>query len=667
MFDKILIANRGEIACRVARTCRRLGVRTVAVYSEADVEARHVKLCDEAWLLGPAPARESYLRGDTILDIVRRSGAQAIHPGYGFLSENAEFARACHSAERVFIGPPVKAIEAMGSKSAAKEIMERAGVPLVPGYHGDEQSAAVLAAAAEDIGYPVLIKASAGGGGKGMRRVDDPAHFARELSSAQREARSAFGDDRVLVEKYLLAPRHIEVQVFADHHGHAVHLFERDCSIQRRHQKVIEEAPAPGMNSTMRAQMGETALAAARAIDYVGAGTVEFIVDRGGNFYFMEMNTRLQVEHPVTEMITGQDLVEWQLRVATGEPLPCTQAELSIEGHAFEARVYAEDPDRDFLPATGILSHYRPPEESVYVRVDTGVNQGDQVGIHYDPMIAKLVVWDRDRDNALRRLRSALIEFQVTGVTTNLAFLSALASHPAFAEARVDTGFIERHRAQLFGERIPADARTLAVAALSELLRIDTAAAETAALSADPYSPWHSSSGWRLNGDNHHTLAFLDGELTHSVTAHYRDDHYQLDLSGESMCAAAVALSPECMRIDLDGVRTTVTVVRDAAQITVISDGRNHSLILCDPLAQGMDEAVADDRVIAPMPGSIIDVPVQAGQTVQLGDPLMILEAMKMEHTLSAPFSGVVEEIHFRIGDQVEEGTELVTMVRSDA
>jgi 3-methylcrotonyl-CoA carboxylase alpha subunit len=421
------------------------------------------------------------------------------------------------------------------------------------------------------------------------------------------------------------------------------------------------------MNPTMRAQMGETALAAARAIDYVGAGTVEFIVDRPGGFYFMEMNTRLQVEHPVTEMVTGQDLVEWQLRVATGESLPCTQAALSIEGHAFEARVYAEDPDRDFLPATGTLSHYRPPEESVCVRVDTGVTQGDAVGIHYDPMIAKLVVWDRDRDNALRRLRSALIQFQVTGVTTNLAFLSALASHPAFAEARVDTGFIERHRAQLFGERIPADDRILAAATLSELLRIDAAAAETAARSTDPYSPWHSSSGWRLNGDNHHSLAFLDGESTHCVTAHYRDDHYQLELPGGTMRASAVTLSPDCIRIDLDGVRSTVTVVRDAAQITVISGGRNHRLILCDPLAQGMDEAVADDRVIAPMPGSIIHVPVQAGQTVQLGDPLMILEAMKMEHTLSAPFAGVVEEIHFRIGDQVEEGTELVTLVRSDS
>ena len=494
MFEKILIANRGEIACRIARTAKRLGIRTVAVYSEADTRALHVTSCDEAWLIGPAPPRESYLRGDRILDVAKKSGAQAIHPGYGFLSENAEFARACHQAGVVFIGPPPAAIEAMGSKSAAKAMMEKAGVPLVSGYHGDAQDAATLAKEAGCVGYPVLIKACAGGGGKGMRVVNQAGEFAEALASAKREAASSFGDDRVLIEKYLTRPRHIEMQVFADTHGDCLHLFERDCSVQRRHQKILEEAPAPGMTAERRRQMGEAAVAAAKAVGYVGAGTVEFIAEPGGRFYFMEMNTRLQVEHPVTEMITGLDLVEWQLRVAAGEALPLAQEQLSISGHAIEARIYAEDPARGFLPTAGCVEHLRQPQPNAHVRIDSGVQAGDEVGVHYDPMIAKLIAWDRDRPSALRWLRSALGEYQVAGVTTNLSFLSAVTAHPAFADAdhdpgSLDTGLIERHRAALFPESAPVPDAILAIAVLSESLRMDREAASVAASSTDPYPP----------------------------------------------------------------------------------------------------------------------------------------------------------------------------------
>ncbi|MBF0333350.1 MAG: acetyl-CoA carboxylase biotin carboxylase subunit, partial [Alphaproteobacteria bacterium] len=448
MFDKILIANRGEIACRVIRTCRRMGVRSVAVFSDADASAMHVAMADEAIHIGPAPARESYLRGDVILEAARRAGAQAVHPGYGFLSENAAFARACEAAGVVFIGPPVPAIEAMGSKVESKRLMETAGVPMVPGYHGAEQSAEALCAAARKIGFPVLVKASAGGGGKGMRVVRAESELAEAVASARREAESSFGDGMLLIERYVEQPRHVEIQVFADRHGNVVHLWERDCSLQRRHQKVIEEAPAPGLEDSVRARMGEAGVAAARAVGYVGAGTVEFLYSAGG-FYFIEMNTRLQVEHPVTEMITGRDLVEWQLRVAAGERLPLTQAEIPRRGHAFEARLYAEDPARDFMPSIGTLHHLRPPAEGPHVRVDTGVREGDAVSIHYDPMIAKLIVWDEDRPAALRRLRAALAEYEVVGVATNAAFLAALAGHPDFAKDAVDTGFIERHRAEL--------------------------------------------------------------------------------------------------------------------------------------------------------------------------------------------------------------------------
>ncbi len=660
MFNKILIANRGEIACRVIRTARRLGIRTVAVYSDADAGAMHVALADEAWHIGPAPARESYLRPELILEVARSSGSQAVHPGYGFLSENAEFAEACSAAGIVFIGPPTEAIRAMGSKSAAKRIMEKASVPLVPGYHGEDQDFDLLRNKANEIGFPVLIKATAGGGGKGMRVVTEAAAFEDALAAARREATSSFGDDRVLLEKYLTRPRHVEIQVFADSLGNAVHLFERDCSIQRRHQKVIEEAPATGMTDSLRAKMGEAAVAAARAIGYVGAGTVEFLLDEDGSFYFMEMNTRLQVEHPVTEMITGQDLVEWQLRVACGEPLPCRQEQLAISGHAFEARIYAEDPNKEFLPSIGRLSHLSTPSESANVRIDTGVRQGDQVSIHYDPMIAKLIVWDSDRQAALRRLRLALAEYQVVGVTTNVQFLIAVAANPYFASGDIDTGFIERHRTTLFPEREPATPFTLAQAALYLLLQRSEEAEAASVDSADPWSPWHLATGWQLNGDNHHLLIFRDLENEITVTAHYRPDGYLLDLPGISLLARGRVDCDGNLFADLGGTRFKSTVVRHLDELTIITSEASHQLTIYDPLAHIDEDAGVGGSLTAPMPGKIVALLVKAGEAVKRGTPLLIMEAMKMEHTISAPDDGVVIELYYSTGDVVNEGVVLL-------
>jgi len=663
MFDKILIANRGEIACRVARTAKRLGIRTVAVYSEADANALHVASCDEAHLIGPAPARESYLRGDRIIEVARQTGAQAIHPGYGFLSENADFAQACAAEGLVFIGPPVSAIQAMGSKSAAKEIMGKAGVPLVPGYHGEAQDLDTLQREARRIGFPILIKASAGGGGKGMRIVESAAQLKDAVASAKREAASAFGDERVLLEKYLTRPRHIEMQVFADTHGSTIYLFERDCSVQRRHQKVLEEAPAPGMTEARRRQMGSAAVAAARTVGYVNAGTVEFIADEADNFYFMEMNTRLQVEHPVTEMITGLDLVEWQLRIAAGEALPLAQDQIAINGHAIEARIYAEDPMRDFLPAAGRIQHLRQPEASAHVRIDTGVREGDEIGVHYDPMIAKLIAWDKDRDGALRRLRAALGDYQIAGVTTNVQFLSAVTAHRAFAEAHresglLDTGLISRYKAELLPEAAPVSDHVFAVAVLAELMRIDDGARATAAASNDPWSPWHARDGWRLNEDNHHTFTFLDREREVSVTAHYRKSGYSLDLPGHSLVASAEAVPGGGLVADIAGVRVYATVVRNARVLTIFTGGISHRLELKE------FDAVADEEaggsLTAPMPGSVIEVLVEGGQKVEKGQPLMILEAMKMEHTITAPSAGVVAQVLFARGEQVKEGDQLL-------
>ena len=663
VFDKILIANRGEIACRVIRTCRRMGIRTVAVFSDADAQARHVALADEAVRLGPAPARESYLDAAKVLAACQATGAQAVHPGYGFLSENAAFARACADHGIVFIGPPVSAIETMGSKSESKRLMEAAGVPLVPGYHGTDQSLEALTIAAEGIGYPVLVKASAGGGGKGMRVVHEPAALADAIAGAQRESRAAFGDDTLLIEKYLTRPRHVEIQVFGDHHGNVIHLYERDCSIQRRHQKVIEEAPAPGLPGEFRARAGAAGVAAAKAVSYVGAGTVEFLYE-DGEFYFIEMNTRLQVEHPVTEMITGFDLVEWQLRVASGEPLPIRQEQLRAKGHAFEARIYAEDPARDFLPAIGRLRHLRPPVESLHVRVDTGVREGDEVTPYYDPMIAKLVVWDETRGGALRRLARALSDYQVAGVATNLGFLSALATHPAFAAGEVDTGFIERHRADLLPGPAPAPAEVLAVAAIAVLLQRAEEAGAAAKASGDPFSPWQGTNGWRLNDDNHHDFTFLDGEIVSPVTVHFRGTGWQLDLPGGRIAHVRGEMAGDGRILaEIDGVRRAAVVVRHGLDLTVLVDGHSWRLTLDDPAARAAEQEGAAGTLTAPMPGRIVQVMVEPGQAVERGAPLLVLEAMKMEHTIRAPAAGVVGDIHYTAGDQVAEGAELIGFV----
>jgi 3-methylcrotonyl-CoA carboxylase alpha subunit len=665
MFEKILIANRGEIAVRIARTAKRLGVRTVAVYSEADAAALHVEVCDEAHLLGPAAARDSYLRIDRIIDAAKKSGAQAVHPGYGFLSENADFARACAQAGLAFVGPPPAAILAMGSKSAAKALMELAGVPLVPGYHGEKQDAPSLRKEADRIGYPVLIKASAGGGGKGMRVVNKPAEFAESLAAAKREALSSFGDDRVLIEKYLTRPRHIEIQIFADGHGNFIHLFERDCSVQRRHQKILEEAPAPGMTQTRRREMGEAAIAAARTVGYVGAGTVEFIVGPDGRFYFMEVNTRLQVEHPVTEMITGLDLVEWQLRVAAGEKLPLTQDRLSLSGHSIEARIYAEDPARGFLPTAGRIVHLRQPAPSAHVRVDSGAREGDEIGVNYDPMIAKLIVWDVDRPAALSRLRGALAEFEIAGVTTNVPFLLTVTAHRAFAEAHrepgaLETGLIERYRPELFPERGAATDDTLALAVLSELLHFDREAQLRAESSPDRHSPWHRRDGWRLNEDNHHRFVFLDSGRRIEVLAHYRPEGYLLELPGGRMLARGEQDGETRIAADLGGRRIYATVVRDGDTLTVFAGGTMHRLER--EKLQAVEEEDPSGRLVSPLPGSVIEVLIAEGAKVDKGQALMIIEAMKMEHTIVASHAGRVSQIYFRSGDQVKEGAQLLAL-----
>ena len=660
MFSKILIANRGEIACRIVKTARRMGIRTVAVYSEADAGARHVRLADEAVLLGPPPARDSYLQAERILDAAQKTGAQAIHPGYGFLSENAEFAERCSARGVSFIGPPPEAIRAMGSKSASKALMGRAEVPLVPGYHGEDQAPDLLKQEAEKIGYPVLIKASAGGGGKGMRVVEKSAEFDAALASCQREAAASFGDQRVLIEKYIVRPRHIEIQVFADSQGHCVYLFERDCSVQRRHQKVLEEAPAPGMTAERRQQMGAAAVAAAQAVGYVGAGTVEFITDPSGEFYFMEMNTRLQVEHPVTEMITGLDLVEWQLRVADGAPLPLSQEQLSIHGHALEARIYAEDPDKGFLPSTGKLLHLVPPAESLHVRVDTGVEQGDEITPYYDPMIAKLIVWDENREQALGRMLQALARYRIVGVANNVEFLARIVACPAFARADLDTGLIEREHAYLFPEQteIPADAYR--IAALATVLREEAHARIAAERDIDPHSPWHRRDGFRLNSRAERRLLFRTGEQEKTILVGYEGEVYRLEIDGTATLARGELRPNETLRVDLDGTRLDATVVVAGEKRHVFIQGHSYQLARVDPFFHSGEGGGLEGGLVAPMPGQIISLLVSPGQHVAKGAPLLILEAMKMEHTISAPAAGTVKALHFAVGDPVSEGAELV-------
>jgi 3-methylcrotonyl-CoA carboxylase alpha subunit len=653
VFEKILIANRGEIACRVMRTARRLGVRTVAVYSEHDRDALHVKSADEAVLVA------SYLEIETIVAAARDSGAQAIHPGYGFLSENEDFAAACKQAGIAFIGPSPEAIAAMGDKAAAKRLMEKAGVPLVPGYHGEQQDAAFLGKEAARIGFPVLIKPSAGGGGKGMRVVKDKQSFADALEGAKREAKSSFGDDRVLIERYLERPRHIEVQVFGDTHGSVVHIFERDCSVQRRHQKVLEEAPAPGLDSQKRQKMGDAAVAAAQAINYVGAGTVEFIAEQDGKFYFMEMNTRLQVEHPVTEMITGLDLVEWQLRVACGEKLPLQQKDLAFSGHAIEARIYAENPARDFLPATGKLLHVAFPAAGAGIRVDTGVESGAEITPWYDPMIAKLIVHGADRDAALARLRQALGEVEIAGPVTNVAFLGRIAASRAFASAELDTGLIERNRAELFVQDGIAD-DVLAAAAFAELAEEQRAARERATGSGDAHSPWHAVDGWRLNQDSHHDFTFLDGDAVHATRIRFLESGLRLGLNGREYALAGEELADGRLLIRLDGRAFKARAVRDGDDWHVLCNGTVRRLSLAGLAAQ--EEDAGAGSLAAPMSGKVVKVLTKAGAKVSKGDALLILEAMKMEHTIAAPKDGVVKEIHYGAGEQVPEGAELVSL-----
>jgi 3-methylcrotonyl-CoA carboxylase alpha subunit len=663
VFTKILIANRGEIACRVAATAHRLGVKSVAVYSAADANAKHVAVCDEAVPIGPAPAKESYLRAEKIIEAALATGAQAIHPGYGFLSENEVFAQACADAGLVFIGPPASAIRAMGSKSAAKALMEKAGVPLVPGYHGDNQDAAFLREQADKIGYPVLLKASAGGGGKGMRIVERSEDFIAALESCKREAINSFGDDKVLVEKYLIRPRHVEIQVFADTQGNCVYLFERDCSVQRRHQKVLEEAPAPGMTAERRRAMGDAAVAAARAVGYVGAGTVEFIANQDGTFYFMEMNTRLQVEHPVTEMITGLDLVEWQLRVAFGEALPKRQDELHIRGHALEARVYAENPEKGFLPSIGTLKHLHTPAAVTFengahdgtpaaVRIDSGVRGGDAISPFYDPMIAKLIVWGRDRDEALAHMSQALAEYQIVGLASNIAFLKRLVESKPFATADLDTGLIERHHGELFPPAQEASKQVLALAAASLLV------AESRNAGTDP---WSNTSGWRMNAALKRQLDFTDETNAYALTIAYRQQGWTMQVNDTAATLDAVQSDDPHLVVKLDGETVRGTVVRDGDVFHVFSGGRHVVLNYNDPLAHAGQAEAEGGRLTAPMPGKIVAVLTAKGKSVEKGAPLLIMEAMKMEHTIAAPVDGTVEDLLYAVGDQVAEGAQLLT------
>ncbi|WP_342129666.1 acetyl/propionyl/methylcrotonyl-CoA carboxylase subunit alpha [Hydrogenophaga sp. OTU3427] len=665
MFSKILIANRGEIACRVAATARRLGVRSVAVCSDVDAHAQHVALCDEVVNLGGAAPKDSYLRWEAIIAAARATGAQAIHPGYGFLSENEAFADACTQAGLVFIGPPSSAILAMGLKAESKQLMEKAGVPLVPGYHGANQDPALLRAEADRIGYPVLIKASAGGGGKGMRAVDKVEDFEAALASCQREARNSFGSDAVLIEKYVQRPRHIEIQVFCDTQGNGVYLFERDCSVQRRHQKVLEEAPAPGLTPEMRQQMGLAAVAAARAVNYVGAGTVEFIVeqrdDGSMNFFFMEMNTRLQVEHPVTEAITGLDLVEWQLRVASGEPLPLRQDELRIHGHAIEARICAENPDKQFLPATGTLHVYRKPAASAFtqglVRVDDGVRQGDTISPYYDSMIAKLIVHGDDREQALARLDAALAQTHIVGVANNVQFLRHVVRSPSFAEARLDTALIPREAAVLFNQE-PVGLPLAAAAAVSQTLHDEAAAAGN-----DPFS---RRDGWRSHGEFVRRFAFVFGGETVPAQLRYAHDGALFLSVGEGETAVAGPLSWRAAGAGLEvafaGQRTELRVDWQGETAHVFCGRGATQIVEVDLLAHAGEGTSEGGRLTAPMPGKVVSFAVKAGDVVKKGQALAVLEAMKMEHTIAAPLDGTVAELLFAPGDQVSEGAELLKL-----
>ena len=631
-----------------------MGLRTIAVYSEADKGARHLELCDTAMLIGAAPPAESYLRGDAIIEAALACGADAIHPGYGFLSENAAFAAECADRGIVFVGPPPAAIAAMGSKAAAKALMETAGIPLVPGYHAADQADHVLRAAAEALGWPVLLKASAGGGGRGMRVAENPEQFEDSLAAARREAVASFGDDRMLIEKYLSEPRHVEVQIFADNHGDVIHLFERDCSVQRRHQKILEEAPAPGLDWRLRVELGATAVACARAINYVGAGTVEFILD-GNRFYFMEMNTRLQVEHPVTELVTGIDLVEWQLRIASGEALPHRQEAIELFGHAFEARLYAEDPV-DFRPQTGRIHHLRFPENGT--RVDTGVREGDTVSVHYDPLIAKIVVHGRDRAGALERLVAALRQTRVAGLVTNQPFLLRLAAHPAFAAALVHTGFIQEHAETLVADFEPVSHRILAFAALVFLNQSSRVVETGRSRSGDPTSPWHDTDGWRLNEPPLLVLTLAIADEFREITLQPGSHGYRM--GGADITISGVIDPDGRLAAMIDGRAEFVDFALEGDLVTLFLPSGPMVIERVDRLAAAEGQQDVAGRLTAPMPGRITAVHVAAGDLVRRGTPLIVLEAMKMEHTITAPADGVVTAVHYRQDDLVDEGRDLL-------
>ncbi|QGW65566.1 acetyl-CoA carboxylase biotin carboxylase subunit [Lysobacter soli] len=672
-FDKILIANRGEIACRVIRTCRRLGIRTVAVYSEADADAQHVRQADEAWPIGGPRPQDSYLRGDAIIEVALKSGAQAVHPGYGFLSENADFADAVEAAGIAFIGPKAASMRKMGSKAGAKELMQAAGVPVVPGYTGEDQSPERLQREADAIGYPLMIKAAHGGGGKGMRIVRASGEFAANLQSCQREAANAFGRDRVLLERYVEKPRHIEIQVFADTHGHAIHLNERECSAQRRYQKVLEESPSPFLTSQLRAAMGEAAVLAARSIDYVNAGTVEFIVGQDGGFYFMEINTRLQVEHPVTEMVTGLDLVEWQLRVAAGDALPLAQDAIAQNGHAIEVRLYAEDPDAGFLPGSGKLERLRLPHAGEGVRIDSGVVEGDTVTIFYDPMIAKLIVHAADRPAALARLRAALATCDIAGPKSNIEFLERLARHPAVVDGTIDTGYLDRHLDEFLA---PADediTERLIAGATAVLHAQEQDTRRRAAASTDPTSPWAIADGWRLGHGGHRSLAFLQGDNRVELQAQGAGGTYRIDLAGQSHAVEGARIEADgalSLRIGGHGRRFTfeLDTLADDRQRLVVHDGERRLRLLGVPMYrhERSGGGNAGHNVLAPMPGRVVLVKAAEGDTVESGQELMVIEAMKMELSLKAPRAGTVAQVRAAAGDFVEADAVLVALAQDE-
>lgn len=676
MFTKILIANRGEIACRIIKTARKMGVLTVAVYSDADENSLHVKMADEAVYIGKSPSRESYLLSKKVIEAAVKTGAQAIHPGYGFLSENSDFCRLCDQHNITFIGPPIGAIESMGSKSAAKNIMEKANVPLVPGYHGDDQSEATIKGAADEMGYPVLLKATAGGGGKGMRQIWSSEEFSEGFIAVKREALSSFGDDTMLVEKYLTQPRHVEIQVFCDNHGNAVYLFERDCSVQRRHQKVVEEAPAFSMTEDLRNQMGQSAIKSAQAIGYQGAGTVEFLLDVDGSFYFMEMNTRLQVEHPVTEFITKQDLVEWQLRVAAGETLPKTQDQLSIHGHSFEARIYAEDADNDFLPDTGTLTFMQTPEESEFVRIDTGVCQGDEVSVFYDPMIAKLIVWGENREKALQRLTKALSEYHVGGVKTNLNFLRKLVTSKAFIEENIDTSFIEKHHDEIFNREtndvVSAEVLNSLIKS-AVLILLSQAKANNTLSTTDATSPWDQTNAWQLNDKCIHNITLELNSNEYNLTVEEAIENksepnkvnYLVSLNNTTHKCYGL-IDNDLLTTTIDGIKSSVLATLENNNATLYTNQGATTIHHVQPDLGEHGDDESHGGLLAPMNGTMVSILVESGDIVSKDQPLVIMEAMKMEHTIKAPADGVIDNIFYSEGDMVDGGSELLEFTASD-